>query len=57
MHGTQDTLARPRGSQEVADLVKGDCTLKMWEGMLHEIHNEPQKEQVFAYMLDWLGAH
>jgi alpha-beta hydrolase superfamily lysophospholipase len=57
MHGTQDMLARPRGSQEVADLVKRDCTLKMWEGMLHEIHNEPQKEQVFTYMLGWLGAH
>jgi alpha-beta hydrolase superfamily lysophospholipase len=25
--------------------------------MYHEIHNEPDQTQVFAYMLDWLEKH
>jgi alpha-beta hydrolase superfamily lysophospholipase len=32
----------------------GDTTLKLWEGCLHELHNEPQKAEVFQYLLDWL---
>ncbi|MBI4731395.1 MAG: lysophospholipase [Chloroflexi bacterium] len=57
MHGTEDQIAYPRGSQEFASLVKGDCTLKLWEGMYHETHNEPEKEQVFTYLLEWLAKH
>jgi alpha-beta hydrolase superfamily lysophospholipase len=57
MHGENDQIAFPVGSEEVASLVKGDCTLKLWEGMSHETHNEPGKEKVFAYLLDWLAKH
>jgi alpha-beta hydrolase superfamily lysophospholipase len=57
MHGTQDKIAFDSSSKEFAALVKGDCTLKLWEGMYHETHNEPEKAQVFAYLLDWLGKH
>ncbi|MEW6092842.1 MAG: lysophospholipase [Chloroflexota bacterium] len=57
MHGTEDQIAYPRGSQEFAALVKGDCTLKLWEGMYHETHNEPEKEKVFTYLLEWLAKH
>jgi len=58
MHGTEDALGYPRGSQEFASLVpKEKCTLKLWEGFYHEIHNEPEKEQVFKVMTDWLDKH
>jgi acylglycerol lipase len=56
VHGTVDKLAYPRGSQEFASLVKGDCTLKLWEGLAHETHNEPEKEQVLAYTLEWMRS-
>lgn len=55
MHGTADQLAFDRGSKEFAALVKGDCTLKLWDGLAHETHNEPEKEQVFAYLREWLA--
>ena len=29
-------------------------TYKVWEGLYHETHNEPEKEQVLGYMLDWI---
>lgn len=57
MHGTADQIAYDRGSREFAAAVKGDCTLKLWEGLTHETHNEPEKEQVFQYLLDWLAHH
>jgi alpha-beta hydrolase superfamily lysophospholipase len=57
MHGTADRIAFDRGSKEFAAKVKDDCTLKLWDGFYHEIHNEPEKEQVFAFLLDWLEKH
>ncbi len=54
MHGTADTIAYAIGSQEFAASVRSDCTLKLWDGLTHEIHNEPEKDQVLAYLKDWL---
>ncbi len=56
MHGTADKIAFVEGSQEFAAKVKGDCTLKLWPGLAHEIHNEPEKEQVLSYLTDWLES-
>ncbi len=56
MHGTADQLAYPSGSQEFAAQVRNNCTLKLWEGLSHELHNEPEKEKVFEYLIDWLNG-
>lgn len=56
MHGTDDKLGYPRGSEEFAGYVKKNCTLKLWEGMYHEIHNEPEQDEVFAFMIDWMNS-
>lgn len=57
MHGSEDRIAFVEGSQQFAKLVPGDCTLKVWEGFYHETHNEPEKEQVLAYLCGWLDSH
>jgi alpha-beta hydrolase superfamily lysophospholipase len=54
MHGTADRLAFPSGSEEFARRVSGDCTLKMWPSCYHELHNEPEREQVLLYGLEWM---
>jgi alpha-beta hydrolase superfamily lysophospholipase len=54
MHGSADQLTYPSGSQEFAGKVPGSCTLRLWDGMYHEIHNEPEGEQVIAEMIQWL---
>jgi len=56
MHGTDDKLGYPRGSEEFAAHVQQDCTLKLWDGLHHEIHNEPEKTEVLQYTLDWVEA-
>jgi alpha-beta hydrolase superfamily lysophospholipase len=56
MHGTADKITYPRGSQEYADLVKVECTLKFWEGLYHEIHNEPEQAEVLKFTVNWIKA-
>jgi alpha-beta hydrolase superfamily lysophospholipase len=56
-NGTEDRLAYPHGSQQLAELVGSDCILKLWEGSYHELHNEPDKDQVLAYILGWIDEH
>ncbi len=57
MAGTADRIAYSSGSQEFASQVTCECELKLWEGYYHELHNEPDKEIVIQYMIDWLDAH
>lgn len=57
MHGTGDRLTSFKGSQEFAEKAHANVHLKLWEGFYHEIHNEPEQEQVFAYTLQWMQQH
>ncbi|MDP9358950.1 MAG: lysophospholipase [Chloroflexota bacterium] len=58
MHGADDTLTNPAGSQLLHDRSRSaDKTLKLWPGLRHEIFNEPQREDVIAFMLAWLDEH
>lgn len=55
VHGTADKLTSARATEEFAAKVPaGRCTLKLWEGFYHETHNEPEKAEVLAYMVNWL---
>jgi acylglycerol lipase len=60
MHGKADLLTYPTGSEDFARLAgenNKDVTLKLWDGLYHEIHNEPEKAEVFRFMIEWLGGH
>lgn len=56
MHGTGDRLTYPHGTQEFAGRVGGECSVRLWDGLAHELHNEPQKDQVLAYLVAWLRS-
>jgi acylglycerol lipase len=55
MHGTADRLTSAEGSKEFANNNPQMVELKLWEGLYHEIHNEPEKQEVFNYMANWLA--
>lgn len=57
MHGEKDQLGYAEGSREFASKITADCTLKIWSGLLHEIHNEPENRQVFEFLRQWLDEH
>jgi acylglycerol lipase len=60
MHGSVDKLTYPSGSEDFAKLAtetNKDVTLKLWDGLYHEIHNEPEKAEVFKVMIEWIDKH
>jgi alpha-beta hydrolase superfamily lysophospholipase len=60
MHGAGDKIAYFSGSEDFARLVSEagrDVTLKLWNNLYHEVHNEPEKEEVFKFMIEWLDKH
>lgn len=55
MHGSRDGLTSPSGSRLVAERVAAtDVTLTLYDGLYHEVHNEPEKETVLADLVAWL---
>lgn len=57
MHGTADKLTDPRGSQLLFDgASSNDKTLKLWDGLFHELHNEPEKADVMAEAVAWMDG-
>jgi len=56
IHGGADRLVYAAGSQEFARMAP-NATLKIWDDLYHEVHNEPENEMVFAYVLSWLDHH
>jgi len=52
--GGDDKLSSVEASREFTDKITKNCTLKIWDVLYHEIHNEPEKEEVFKFLIDWL---
>jgi acylglycerol lipase len=58
MQGTSDGLVDPGCGPHVYDLAgSGDKTLKMYDGLWHEIFNEPERDQVIGDLTGWLESH
>ena len=55
-HGNQDRLTSFAASKEFAQAAGSNVTFKEWDGLFHETHNEPQKAQVFEYVMNWINA-
>ena len=55
MHGTADQLTAPSGSQWLHDHVASqDKTLRFYDGLFHEIFNEPEALDIYANVVEWL---
>jgi acylglycerol lipase len=56
VHGKGDVIAFPSSSIEFAAPLKDKCTLILWDGLYHEVHNEPEKAEVLNAMTIWMDA-
>lgn len=54
-HGTADRLTSHDASLQFSQLADGDVSWRSWDGLFHECHNEPEKAQVIASIIDWIG--
>jgi alpha-beta hydrolase superfamily lysophospholipase len=56
--GTGDKLVNPTDGQLLYDKSSSvDKTIKIYEGLYHEVHNEPERLTMFKDLEVWLKAH
>ena len=54
MQGTADRIVDAAATIALAGRLSGKITLKTWDGLYHELHNEPEKEAVMEYIVSWM---
>lgn len=52
--GSEDKLVDPAAAEKFAINLKGNVTYKRFEGGYHELHNEPNKQELFDSMAAWI---
>jgi alpha-beta hydrolase superfamily lysophospholipase len=58
LHGTGDTLVELAHCNAVYERIGSpDKTVNVYDGLYHEVLNEPERERVIADLLAWLDAH
>lgn len=58
MHGGLDKVTPPAGSQElVAAAGSTDKTMKLYEGLVHDLLHEPERQQVINDVGAWIDQH
>jgi alpha-beta hydrolase superfamily lysophospholipase len=53
MHGGGDTITSAEASHEFAEKAGDNVTLKIWDDLYHEIHNEPEQADIFKTTIEW----
>jgi alpha-beta hydrolase superfamily lysophospholipase len=57
VQGAADTLVDPSGAQMLYDEASSeDKTLKIYDGLYHEVFNEPERDLVLKDVEDWLES-
>lgn len=58
VHGGSDPIAEAVGSKEMhGALASADKTLKVYDGLYHEIFNEPERDAVLGDVIAWINEH
>ena len=56
LHGSSDGLTSPEGSKMLHENVSSrDKKMIIYEGLYHEIYNEPEQKDVMTDVADWLA--
>jgi len=57
LHGGSDPIADASGSKDLHEVLgSADKTLKIYDGLYHEVFNEPEKDRVLGDVVVWLDA-
>lgn len=54
LQGDKDILVNPAATDEFAKKVKGKVTYKKIAGGYHELHNEPNKKEIYQTLTGWI---
>ncbi|OMO50239.1 hypothetical protein CCACVL1_30556 [Corchorus capsularis] len=57
LHGTDDTVTDPQASQKLyEEAASTDKTIKLFEGLLHDLLFEPEREAITNDIIQWLNC-
>ena len=57
LHGTADTVTDPEASQKLyAEASSTDKTIKLFDGFLHDLLFEPEREAIMKDIIEWLNC-
>jgi alpha-beta hydrolase superfamily lysophospholipase len=58
LHGSADGLTSPEGSKMLhRQIGSADKKLIIYEGLYHEVYNEPEQDAVLSDVVNWLEQH
>jgi len=55
MHGDADPITSFDASTQFKANSRDLCTFKSWSGMYHELHNEPEKQDILLFVEQWIS--
>ncbi|TJY42803.1 alpha/beta hydrolase [Cohnella pontilimi] len=55
MHGGDDKVTSIHASRRFAELAGDRCKFMEWPGLRHELHNEAERDKVFAVIREWFA--
>jgi alpha-beta hydrolase superfamily lysophospholipase len=56
VHGRADRINYPSGSEVLAARLGARCTLRVYDDVLHEPHNDPDSQRILNDVVTWLDA-
>ncbi|KAJ6800839.1 uncharacterized protein M6B38_202250 [Iris pallida] len=57
LHGTSDTVTDPEGTQRLhQEASSTDKSIKLYEGFLHDLLFEPERDDIARSIIDWLSS-
>jgi alpha-beta hydrolase superfamily lysophospholipase len=57
VQGSSDALVNPAGARMLHDMAaSADKTIHVYDGLFHEVFNEPERDQVLGDVAAWLAA-
>ena len=58
MHGGADAITPPQGTRDLVERAhSADKTLKIYDGLYHDLLREPEKQQVMSDIAAWMDEH
>ena len=54
MHGLSDSITSAQASMDFAHQASRSCTVRTFSHLYHELHWEPERDEVFQVVLHWL---
>ena len=54
MHGGNDPITSMPATKEFVQKAGKLATIKVWDGLLHETHNEPNHVEILTYIKNWI---